>query len=160
MAIAERIMLILERLLEVILFVLLLMMATLVFSNVIARYVFASSITWAAETARYAFIWATFLGAALGVRRGAHIGIDLLTTRFGPQVQRVLAVIANLLIIGFLYIWFTQGFRLVEVNTKFLGPASGIPLAAVYAVGPVSAALMAIFTLMNITKLFFPKGTA
>ena len=38
-------------------------MATFVFANVVLRYFFASSITWAEEASRYLFIWLIFMGA-------------------------------------------------------------------------------------------------
>jgi TRAP-type C4-dicarboxylate transport system permease small subunit len=42
------------------------MMAILVFSNVVLRYVFNSGITWSEEMSRFLFIWSTFLGAIAG----------------------------------------------------------------------------------------------
>jgi hypothetical protein len=52
-------------------------MALLVFANVVARYVFNHSFTWAEELSRYMMVWVGFLGAGLVLRVGAHIAVDV-----------------------------------------------------------------------------------
>ena len=53
-------------------------MVGVVSAQVALRYGFNESIDWADEVGRLAFVWAIFLASPLGVRDGAHIGIDLL----------------------------------------------------------------------------------
>ena len=48
----------------------------LVFSQVVMRYVFQSSLYWSEELARYLFVWQTWLGASLAVREASHIRIE------------------------------------------------------------------------------------
>src|SRR6187200_3297770 len=52
-------------------------MVAVVSAQVALRYGFNRSIDWADEVGRLAFVWAIFLAIPLGVRDGAHIGIDL-----------------------------------------------------------------------------------
>jgi len=52
-------------------------MVATVSAQVALRYGFNKSIDWADEVARLAFVWSIFLAIPLGVRDGAHIGIDL-----------------------------------------------------------------------------------
>ncbi len=134
-----------ERIVEVIIFVLLLSMAGMVFANVVGRYLLGTSLTWAHELARYQFVWLTFLGAAIGLNHGAHVGMDLLTEHVGPRVRVVLTYVADATIFVFLYVWFRFGFRLIDVNIGYRGPGSGIPMTLVYAVGPVASVLAAVF---------------
>jgi TRAP-type C4-dicarboxylate transport system permease small subunit len=56
-------------------------MVTVVSAQVALRYGFNRSIDWADEVGRLAFVWAIFLAIPLGVRDGAHIGIDLLVDK-------------------------------------------------------------------------------
>jgi TRAP-type C4-dicarboxylate transport system permease small subunit len=58
-----------------------LVMVGVVSAQVALRYGFNASIDWADEIGRLAFVWAIFLAIPLGVRDGAHIGIDLLVDR-------------------------------------------------------------------------------
>lgn len=62
-------------------------MVAIVGVQVVLRYLFNSSLSWSEELSRLAFIWAMFLGIPLGVRYGAHIGINVLTVRL-PELQR------------------------------------------------------------------------
>lgn len=44
----------------------------LAFINVILRYAFDMSLTWAAELTNYLFIWSALFGAAYGFKQGTH----------------------------------------------------------------------------------------
>jgi TRAP-type transport system small permease protein len=65
-------------------------MVTVVSAQVALRYGFNRSIDWADEVGRLAFVWAIFLAIPLGVRDGAHIGIDLLVDKLPPAGQAAL----------------------------------------------------------------------
>lgn len=52
-------------------------MVLVVSAQVALRYGFNRSFDWADEIGRLAFVWSIFLAIPLGVRDGAHIGIDL-----------------------------------------------------------------------------------
>ncbi len=62
-------------------------LVVIVSAQVVARYAFNASIDSAAELSRLAFVWVIFLAIPHGVRRGAHVGIDLLT-RLLPETLR------------------------------------------------------------------------
>ncbi len=55
----------------------LLLMAILVFGNVVLRYLFNTGITWSEEAARFLFVWLTFLGAVGALNENQHLGVDL-----------------------------------------------------------------------------------
>jgi len=61
-----------------IIFIMMAVMATLVFVNVVARYVLNFSIIWAEEVSQYLMIWIAFLGAGLALREGRHVALELL----------------------------------------------------------------------------------
>ena len=50
----------------------------IVFIEVIRRFVFSYSSVWAEETARYAFIYLVWLGAAAAIKDRSHIKIDII----------------------------------------------------------------------------------
>ncbi|MCW8962899.1 MAG: TRAP transporter small permease subunit, partial [Gammaproteobacteria bacterium] len=66
----------------------------LLFTNVILRYAFDTGWVWVLETVQYLFAWVVLVGAAHGVKAGIHLGIDILTRKFSPAVQRWLALLA------------------------------------------------------------------
>jgi TRAP-type transport system small permease protein len=65
-------------------------MVTVVSAQVALRYGFNRSIDSADEIGRLAFVWAIFLAIPLGVRDGAHIGIDLLVDKLPAAGQSAL----------------------------------------------------------------------
>ena len=65
-------------------------MVAVVSAQVALRYGLNRSIDWADEVGRLAFVWAIFLAIPLGVRDGAHIGIDLLVDKLPPAGKAAL----------------------------------------------------------------------
>ena len=56
--------------------------------EVIRRYIFGASSPWGEMTARYAFVYLTYVAAAEGIRQGRHIRIDLLPNRLPPATKK------------------------------------------------------------------------
>jgi TRAP-type C4-dicarboxylate transport system permease small subunit len=52
--------------------------------------------SWAQELATYMFVWMAKFGAALGVRTGIHVGVDVLVNRLTPAARRPVIVFALL----------------------------------------------------------------
>lgn len=65
-------------------------MVAVVSAQVALRYGLNRSIDWADEVSRLAFVWSIFLAVPLGVRQGAHIGIDIVVLKFPARVQRLM----------------------------------------------------------------------
>lgn len=78
-------------------------MALLVSAQVFQRYVLSSSIDSADELSRLFFVWSIFLAIPHGIRRGIHVGIDvvlrLCPTRIQDLLQRISAVAGLLLMV-------------------------------------------------------------
>jgi len=61
-------------------------MVVVVSLQVLLRYAFNTSLDWSEDVARLLFVWSIFLAVPLGVKRGAHIGIELLVVQLSPAV--------------------------------------------------------------------------
>ena len=66
-------------------------MVTVVSAQVGLRYLFNSSINWADEVSRLCFVWSMFLAIPLGLKSGAHIGVDVLAARLPAAARHALA---------------------------------------------------------------------
>jgi C4-dicarboxylate transporter DctQ subunit len=84
----------LGRLEEWLIAILLAAMTVVTFVQVVARYVFNFSFTWALELTTILFAWMIFLGIPYGVRVGSHIGVDALVKSLGPKPARVVGAAA------------------------------------------------------------------
>jgi TRAP-type C4-dicarboxylate transport system permease small subunit len=54
------------------------------------RYGLNQSLDWADEVSRLAFVWSVFLAIPLGIKRGAHLSVVLLTDRLPDGLRRML----------------------------------------------------------------------
>jgi TRAP-type C4-dicarboxylate transport system permease small subunit len=76
--------------------------------EVVRRFVFNFSSAWAEESARYAFIYLGYVGAAYAVRERAHIRFDILLQRLPPRAHGwvfIFAELATLVFAGFAFWW-------------------------------------------------------
>lgn len=110
-----------DRLEEAIISFLLAVMTLVSFSQVIARYVFNYSFTWALELVLFLFAWLIFLGMSYGVRVGAHIGVDAMVKTLEPRSARAVSIVAILLCIVYAVIVFVGSWtyvsKMVEIGT-------------------------------------------
>ena len=111
--------------------------------QVLTRYVLQHPAAWPEEAARYLFVWVALLGAALGVDRGVHFSLDLLTSRLPAVAARRLAAGLDLTCAAFAALLAWHGdvarWRVREQPSAALE----IPMTWPYAAIPVAAPLMA-----------------
>jgi TRAP-type C4-dicarboxylate transport system permease small subunit len=68
-----------------------------IFIEVVRRFVLLYSSVWGEETARYAFIYLVWIGAAVAVKERAHIRIDVLLHYLPPRGVAIFYLIGDLL---------------------------------------------------------------
>lgn len=104
----------------------------LIFIQVVCRYVFNYSLYWSEELARYILIWITFLGAAVGFKRKAHMGIDFLYKSVNPRTRYVFTLLSDIFILILSFIMAVYG-TLLAVFVRFqLSAALLIPMTLPY----------------------------
>jgi TRAP-type C4-dicarboxylate transport system permease small subunit len=52
------------------------------------------NLSWAQELATYMFVWMAKFGAALGVRTGIHVGVDVFVKRLSPESRKPVIMFA------------------------------------------------------------------
>jgi TRAP-type C4-dicarboxylate transport system permease small subunit len=115
-----------ENLEESILLVLLILMTCVMGVQVTMRYLFNASLTWSEEITRYMFVWSSFISVSYCIKKGIAIRIDQFTNMLPASAQKVLDVIARIVML----IFFAYVFKFaIEV------------VSATYANGQTSAAL-------------------
>lgn len=114
-------------------------------ANVIARYVFNSSLFWADEVARFALIWITFLGAAALVRLDEHITVEVFVARLPRGLQTATRALTDVLVaaIGLLLVW--AGIDQVERQWGQVSPALDLHMGLVYTVIPIAGVYLFVY---------------
>jgi TRAP-type C4-dicarboxylate transport system permease small subunit len=113
-------------------------------AGVFFRYVLNAALPWAEEADRYLFIWLTFVGAAITMRRQAHIAVDVLVRNLGPAARDSVALFSYLCILAFVGTVFWASDRVLEIAATTRTTATDIPMSWVYLAVPVGCALIAV----------------
>lgn len=142
---------------ENVLFVLFTTMVVVVFVNVVARYVFNSSIIESEELARYCFVWASLLGAVLALNDNEHIGVDMAIKKLPPAARKIVLVFANLLILILTGICAWYGYVLAESTFGWPSPATRIPYGIIGLIIPISFLAMFVIVLKKTVALVRSK---
>lgn len=123
-------------------FVLLAVLCVVVFLAVIFRTILGEPLPWSMELARYLFVWLCWLGAAVGVGREAHFGIDAVVKRLPRSARLATRGVVFVVIAVFLVILIVYGFKMARLNWVQRSPAMGLRLTFAYAAVPIGGVLM------------------
>jgi TRAP-type C4-dicarboxylate transport system permease small subunit len=127
---------------ETIVVLLMAVMVGTVILQVYCRFVLGNPLSWSEELARYAFVWITFLGAAVAYRHGSHIIVETIVVLLPRRAQVALAWLVDALMVACLLVLLVQGLNIVQVNSNVEATMLEIPMSWVYGAVPVSAAIM------------------
>jgi len=146
------------RLLEITAGLLIGAITVLVTVQVFARYVLNNTPPWSEELCRYLFVWVSFLGACIAMRRAGHLGVDSLVVRLPVGVREVLRHTVTALIAVFAAILVWQGAALVPAMASQRSPSMGVSLQYVFAAIPIAAAIMLGLQVKALAKAWASPG--
>src|SRR5690625_3325941 len=118
----------LGRLEEWLISLLLAAMTVVTFVQVVARYLFGYSFSWAFELTTFFFGGLIFIGISYGIRVGAHIGVDALVKLMPAGLARVVSILAVLLCLVYSVIVFIGGWEYVERMYRIGIYAKDVPI--------------------------------
>ncbi|MEQ3553354.1 TRAP transporter small permease [Pseudonocardia nematodicida] len=138
-------------------------MLLILFSQVVARFVFGQSLVWSEEIARYLFIWMIFIGLGAVTLRGEHIAVEALLDKLSLRGRRVagqvtyvilFAVNAALMVAATRLVWTVQ-------DLGQFAPATEIPMWLVYVAVPLGLLIASARLIQSSVRLWTtePSGT-
>lgn len=117
-----------ERAVDVLCMVMVLLMVAAMAWQVFGRYVLGHSPAWAEELARYLMVWLTFLGAVGVLRAGGHLTVTALPDRLGPQAITWLLWVRDALMLGLCGLLAWASWRFALLNASQESAAMEIPM--------------------------------
>lgn len=143
------------RLLEIIMFICMIIMLVLVFINVMMRLFMNSGIDVSEELPRYAFVWLTFVGAVVGMRKRTHLGVDMLVAVLpvaGRKVcwgisQAIMAVCAGYMLYG---TWLQH-----DILAANASPVMQMSMLWAFGISYLTGVAITIICVANLLRLFF-----
>ena len=107
---------------------------------------------WLQEVTSTLFIYAIFIGAAVATRRNDHLYLTALSEAMHGTPRLIVEIIIRMIVLGVAtcLIWFGY-LNYLRGYGSFRLP-SGTPIASLYAVIPLSGALIALFTIEQLVN--------
>lgn len=112
---------------------------------------------WTEEAIRFLFIWASCVGAAIGIKEHIHIGIDVIVNLFPFKVRKGFEVLVQLLLILFDLFLVVYGFQMVSKTMTQPSPALRLPMGYVYLSVPVMGILGIFYSAQEIVTIIRKK---
>jgi TRAP-type transport system small permease protein len=128
--------------------VLLAVMTVIIVWQIIARFRIIHVISpWTEEIAMILLVWFGMTGAAIGVRKHLHIGVEFVTTLFPEAVQKILMIIVDIFLSLFSIFLLAKGAELAWALKDTQTPATLVSRGLViYSAAPVAGFLMLIYS--------------
>jgi TRAP-type C4-dicarboxylate transport system permease small subunit len=101
---------------------------------------------WVEEVGEYSLAWLTFIGAAVGIRRGTHFAVHIVTERFPPGLRRAVIIGHYVLLLAFGALLTVYGWQVAELNSQSYSPALDLNLRWLYLSAVVGGALTVIYS--------------
>ncbi len=147
------------RLLGLLVVVCMVAMVVMVFGNVILRYAFNSGITVSEEMSRYCFIWLTYIGAMIAMRERGHLGVDTMVKHLPLAGKKACLFVSEALMLLCNVLFILGTWEMHDLQVTNVSPVVGISMIWVYGVGYVVGAVMGLFNLNVLFRLFTGRLT-
>jgi TRAP-type C4-dicarboxylate transport system permease small subunit len=128
-------------------------MLVMVFGNVVLRIFFNTGIDLSEEIPRFAFVWMTFLGAIVGMRHRAHLGVDVVVKMLPVWGQKICwATSQFIMLVCCVYIVYGTYLQhdIIRGNAS---PVAQISMLWVFGVSYVSGTAIGLICLSNLVRL-------
>ena len=141
------------RALEVVMVICITTMLIMVFGNVVLRIFFNTGIDLSEEIPRFAFVWMTFLGAIVGMRKRAHLGVDVVVKALPVWGQRICWGLSQaVMLVCCIYIVYGTWLQhdIIKGNAS---PVAQISMLWVFGVSYLSGTAIGLICLSNLWRL-------
>jgi TRAP-type transport system small permease protein len=121
--------------------------------QVFTRYAFNNASTWSEELIRFLFVWASCVGAGVGIKENIHIGVDVLVNNLPIRLKEALRLFVLFILCVFGIFLIKYGLLLTMKTVNQLSPALQISMAYVYAAIPTLGGLTVFYSLREIVDV-------
>ena len=128
----------------------------MLFSGVMARYVFSRPLGWIDEAVSFAFIWVAMLGAVLAMHRNEHLRLSMFVDKMSDRWRGLVHAFALAAMGAFLIALIGPAIEHVEsewiVNSPALEIPSGVRVIAIATGMILMLAVIAAYALKTVTR--------
>jgi TRAP-type C4-dicarboxylate transport system permease small subunit len=144
---------ILNRIIEVIMAVLIVLMVLGNFWQIFTRFVLNNAADWTEEFLRYALIWVTMLGVPYAYGKNQHIAIEFITAKFSERGKAIDEIFIQILILLIsIFVLIAGGIMVTANAVGQVSAALNMPMQFYYLGVPICGVLMVIYTLPKLAE--------
>lgn len=143
-----------ERTIEFIAGIILLIATTITILQVLFRYVLKIPFVWSEEFTRFLFIWIVWLGAALAIPAKKHMVIEFIRDSLSKPWSQVIKFLMDLLALFLLAIVVIKGISLVNMMSKEFYVTFPVSVKYAYLASVIGGLLMLIFLFKDFWQNF------
>lgn len=139
---------------EIISSIMIAIMVTVAFVNVITRYFIKMSLAWTEELEVNLFVWMVLLGVAIAFKKGGHLGMSFIYEKFPPRYRKGFFLMSVLLGVIFFGTLAYLGYLEVrdEIALGVTTESLGIPVCIYTIATPVLSLLVIVRMLQAAVK--------
>ena len=124
-------------------------LAAVVFLQVFNRFVLKTPLAWSEDLAMLLFQWVAFLGAAIGVNRMRHFGIELVVKALPERMRHGLELAMPVITAIVAVTMISEGLKLVALNRARIYSTMNLTYTWAFLPIPVSGALMIVYLIQH-----------
>src|SRR5204863_1993189 len=109
---------------------------------------------WVEEIGELCLAWMSFIGAAIGIRRGVHFSVQIITDHLPPGARRAVLTAHYVLIAGFGALVAIFGWQVTELNSQSFSPALNLNLRWLYLSSVAGDVLIVIYSVASIVDVW------
>lgn len=134
-------------------------MVSVSFVNVITRYFIKMSLSWSEEITVNLFVWIVLLGSSVAFKKGSHLGMEFIYERLPERCKKVLFVLSGMLSIAFFVVLGWLGYVEVmdEIELSVITESLAIPVWYYTIAVPVFSLLIIARIVQNMAQVLRDK---
>ncbi len=113
--------------------------------QVFNRFVLKTPLAWSEDLAMLLFQWVVFLGAALGVKRMRHFGIELAVRRLPERLRHMVELLTPVVMAIVALVMIFQGWTILTFNTRRVFSTMDLTYTWAFLPIPLSGVLILIY---------------
>ncbi len=128
------------------------LMSACCITQVFTRYVLNNSFTWTEELSRYLFIWMIYMSISYGIKKNAHICVEVLVDIMPRKIRPIILLIGDIITLVYCALISFFGYKISAFiyTSGQVSPAMGIPMGIVYISVPIGFSLAVIRIMQRI----------
>jgi TRAP-type C4-dicarboxylate transport system permease small subunit len=135
----------LDNLIEGVCAILMVALAVVVFIQVFNRFVLQTPLAWSEDLAMLLYQWVVFVGAALGVKRLRHFGIELVVRQFPERLRHRVELLTPIVMAVVAVVMIIQGWAILGLNRTRIYSTMDLSYTWAFLPIPLSGVLIIVY---------------